>query len=235
MKRLLSLIFISTLIICCVLACTKENNMPDNTSFAIKMYEKYASRQDLTVAMIGNYSKGGDTYDALMLQALTDNAWDSLMAEFGIEPLDGFDQISSLTTTRVSCSGDIDDLESLAAAIADSIMGQIQGEVKSHVTYTSKTYLNGELLEDETTEDDESAILDTITASKLKNGLLSGIFNSLGMHVDDDLAEAAIKEGKTGYVVHLESRDRTIWLFFYDSQEGYDAIMQHVENTAANS
>lgn len=229
MKRLF---IISTIFLCCLAACAKDSQLPESTSAAKKMYEKYSDRQDLTVAMIGNYSKGGDTYDALMLQALTDEAWDSLMVEFGIDPRDGFDQITSLTSARLTSAGDIDNLKDLADAIVDSIMGQIHGEVQCHKTYINKTYEDGVLVEDESTEEDENFTLDTVIDGSLKNGLLSGILNSLGMHIDTDLVDAAIEEGMTGYVIHLESRDRTIWLFFYDSQEGYDAIMQHVDNTA---
>lgn len=225
MKRLL---FITSVLLCCMPACSKSDNLPNNTKAAMKMYEMYATRQDLNVVMIGDYSKGGNTYDALMLQAITDEVWDSLLAEFGIVLLEGFDQISSLTSTQVTTSSKIDNLEELVAALSDSIMDVIQSEVKYHTTRTKKVYAEGVLVKD-SSEEEANTIRDTINDNNLKKGLVSGIANSLGMHIDADIAQAAANEGKTGYVIHLESFNHTIWLFFYDSPEGYNAIMQHVE------
>ena len=230
MKRLL---FISTILLCCLPACSKDNNLPSRTSTAMKMYEKYSSRKDLNVAMIGNYCKEGNTYDALMLHALTDVAWDSLMAEFGIEYKEGFDQIKTLTSTRKTTASDIDDVEGLAGAMVDLIMEQVRGEMKCSKTLAKESHTDSVRRKSKTKKASNEEVLDTMAAVKLKNGLMSGIFNSLSLHIDEGTAQSANEEGKTGYVVHMESQERTIWLFFYDSDESYDAIMRHVKGGAA--
>lgn len=215
------------MLLCCLSACSQENILPNNTTSAMKMYEKYSGRQNLNVAMIGNYNKGGNTYNALMLHAMTDDVWDSLIAEFGIEPLEGFEQITSLTSTRLASSGEINDLHGLSEVIADSIIIQISNAIEDHKTHTKKTHVKNK-----TTGGDNNTNFDRTVASNLKKGIMSGIINSLNIHIDSDLAKTAFEEGMIGYVIHQEIQDRTIWLFFYDSQESYYSIMHHVENNS---
>ena len=54
----------------------------DELNKAKEIYKKYASRNDLTVALIGEY-KG---YNAVMLKAHTDEEWEFICKEFDIDP-----------------------------------------------------------------------------------------------------------------------------------------------------
>ena len=79
MKRIFFLLMIVAMT---ALSCKSSQVEPSDINKAKEIYKKYASRNDLTVALIGEY-KG---YNAVMLQAHTDEEWEFICNEFDIDP-----------------------------------------------------------------------------------------------------------------------------------------------------
>ena len=79
MKRIFLLLMIAAM---SVLSCKSSQVEPNDINKAKEIYKKYASRNDLTVALIGEY-KG---YNAVMLKAHTDEEWEFICKEFDIKP-----------------------------------------------------------------------------------------------------------------------------------------------------
>ena len=79
MKRIFLLLMIAAM---SLLSCKSSQVEPNDINKAKEIYKKYASRNDLTVALIGEY-KG---YNAVMLKAHTDEEWEFICKEFDIKP-----------------------------------------------------------------------------------------------------------------------------------------------------
>ena len=78
MKRIFWLLMIAVV----MLSCQRNEVESTYTTAAKEIYKKYALRENLTVALIGEY-KG---YNAVMLQAHTDEEWEFICKEFDIDP-----------------------------------------------------------------------------------------------------------------------------------------------------
>lgn len=78
MKRIFLLLMIAAV----MLSCEKNEMESPYTTAAKEIYNKYAPRENLTVALVGEY-KG---YNAVMLQAHTDEEWEFICKEFDIDP-----------------------------------------------------------------------------------------------------------------------------------------------------
>ena len=78
MKRIFLLLTMAVL----MLSCERNEMEIPYTTAAKEIYKKYAPRENLTVALVGEY-KG---YNAVMLQAHTDEEWEFICKEFDIDP-----------------------------------------------------------------------------------------------------------------------------------------------------
>lgn len=78
MKRIFLLLTMAAV----MLSCEKNEMESPYTTAAKEIYNKYAPRENLTVALLGEY-KG---YNAVMLQAHTDEEWQFICKEFDIDP-----------------------------------------------------------------------------------------------------------------------------------------------------
>ena len=78
MKRIFLLLTMAAV----MLSCKKNEVESSYTTAAKEIYKKYAPRENLTVALLGEY-KG---YNAVMLQAHTDEEWQFICKEFDIDP-----------------------------------------------------------------------------------------------------------------------------------------------------
>ena len=86
-----------------MLSCEKNEMESPYTTAAKEIYNKYAPRENLTVALLGEY-KG---YNAVMLQAHTDEEWQFICKEFDIYPEKKM-EITSDTTEKL-----FDDMDTL--------------------------------------------------------------------------------------------------------------------------
>ena len=78
MKRIFLLLTMAAV----MLSCEKNEMESPYTTAAKEIYNKYAPRENLTVALLGEY-KG---YNAVMFQAHTDEEWQFICKEFDIDP-----------------------------------------------------------------------------------------------------------------------------------------------------
>lgn len=87
MKRIFLLLMMAAV----MLSCEKNEMESPYTTAAKEIYNKYAPRENLTVALLGEY-KG---YNAVMLQAHTDKEWQFICKEFDLDPEKKMEEISS--------------------------------------------------------------------------------------------------------------------------------------------
>ena len=99
MKRIFLLLTMAAV----MLSCEKNEMESPYTTAAKEIYNKYAPRENLTVALLGEY-KG---YNAVMLQAHTDEEWQFICKEFDIDPKKKM-EITSDTTEKL-----FDDMDTL--------------------------------------------------------------------------------------------------------------------------
>lgn len=78
MKRIFLLLTMAAV----MLSCGRKEVETPYTTAAKEIYKKYAPQENLTVALLGEY-KG---YNAVMLQAHTDEEWQFICKEFDIDP-----------------------------------------------------------------------------------------------------------------------------------------------------
>ena len=81
MKKLLLI----TIVLLSVAACQRRVDMPETTSAAYDIYRMYADREDVTVAMVGDYTKDCASYNAVMLRARDSVVWRQLLEEFAMD------------------------------------------------------------------------------------------------------------------------------------------------------
>lgn len=222
------------LLLLLAVGCQREEELPEATSAAKEVYMQYVDRKDLTVALIGDY-KG---YNAVMLQAQDADGWLQLCEEFGVkkhvdaEALDST-KVSSLTTANFtidsSCSfgrigedGSIEIPGTLGEFLTDLLDSVVKAEmggrscgnspwdstlIDTSFTFThTQRWLNGELQEDSH---------DTIGGNGIplpKNRLF---------HI-------ATGHGNRGYIIHDDSDELTLWLFFYSTMDELSQIIDNI-------
>ena len=121
-----------------MLSCERKEVETPYTTATKEIYKKYAPRENLTVALVGEY-KG---YNAVMLQAHTDEEWQFICKEFDIDPkqkmettLDTKGQLFDDKDT-LQCEGLGDILKMVIEEAMDSL------EVEIRETADSSVYSN---------------------------------------------------------------------------------------------
>lgn len=192
--------FIITLAALLVFAsCQKKTENNCALSAAENIYNQYSTVDGLTVALIGNHLVKGDTINAVMLQADSYSIWTWLLDEFDIPQAPAPTvKVSSAAITYFhpdTIVGDMDDY-------FDEIMKGMFSDVPhwdGDITVTNhQSWVNGVKVAD-------STVVDTVS----------------GFAPTPKLMNAALGDKKNGYVVHSESEELTIWLFFYDNESQF--------------
>ena len=111
-----------------MLSCQRNEVESTYTTAAKEIYKKYALRENLTVALIGEY-KG---YNAVMLQAHTDEEWEFICKEFDIAPEKKNETASDTKEKKVD---DMDTLQfeglgDLLKIIIETALDSVEEEVK---------------------------------------------------------------------------------------------------------
>ena len=134
MKRIFLLLTMAAV----MLSCERKEVETPYTIAAKEIYKKYAPQENLTVALLGEY-KG---YNAVMLQAHTDEEWQFICKEFDIDPkkkmettLDTKGQLFDDKDT-LQCEGLGDILKMVIEEAMDSL------EVEIRETSDSSVYSN---------------------------------------------------------------------------------------------
>lgn len=218
MKRQFFFIF---LFVVCLAACQREEALPETTSAAKEIYRQYAGRKDLTVALIGDYNG----YNAVMLQAESKADWLRLCEEFDVKHNVNVDALdSSRVSSLKKVSGvrkitkDFDGVGSIGEAVRqmiDSVMAEA-----IHSGATSK-----------------SIVFDTtysvVHSEHYDNGLLvdsSTTVDNAPVQQPDKLMNTAHLHGNIGYLIHSDSDNLALWLFFYSSMEEFEQIINKISS-----
>ena len=134
MKRIFLLLTMAAV----MLSCERKEVETPYTIAAKEIYKKYAPQENLTVALLGEY-KG---YNAVMMQAHTDEEWQFICKEFDIDPkkkmettLDTKGQLFDDKDT-LQCEGLGDILKMVIEEAMDSL------EVEIRETSDSSVYSN---------------------------------------------------------------------------------------------
>ena len=214
------------LILLLLVACQRDEMLPEATSAAKEVYLQYADRKDLTVALIGDYQG----YNAVMLQAQTTEDWLQLCEEFDVRKhvdagaLDST-RVSSLTITSFN-TGNYNNIEDALSHLSDSSVR----EIVSHI-YDS---LSG--LEPTPYSQPYSIRIDTAYAITKRmhydHGVLidsSGASDTVvPKYLNKQLMKTTIKKGHTGYIIHDDSDALTLWLFFYSNESEKTQILNTI-------
>ena len=196
-----------------LVCCQREPALPSATSAAKDVYQLYAQREDLTVAMIGDYQG----YNAVMLQAPDAEEWLELCEEFGVgkhvdaAALDST-RVSSLTVGNVK-SRTVKDLQSLKELLGDD------SNILEHIQIDSLIRCN---------VDTAFSITHRMT---LDHGVLvdsSVSYSSSCPNERMTLMQSTIKNGHHGYIVHDDSKSLTLWLFFYNTEDEKNQILNTI-------
>lgn len=127
MKRIFLLLTMAVL----MLSCERNEMETPYTTAAKEIYKKYAPRENLTVALIGEY-KG---YNAVMLKAHTDEEWEFICKEFDIDPEKKKDIDDDLTKENKNLDlGDtlqFEGLGDLLKIIIETALDSVEEEVKA--------------------------------------------------------------------------------------------------------
>ncbi len=233
-------------------SCQKGNAQPGSHSAAQQIYQQYADIEGLTVALVENYATKGDTINAVMIQAQNPDAWLRLLSDFSgyqAQPPAPNAKTSYLSVARINADttlrsdtlrGDINEYfntkiqemvtEELlnekvqefmpSMSNCDSLLLNALKSVQTHfdtnivhfdtsfAMTNSQTWVNGQKVSDITTTADPAALI---------------------QH-NRHLINAALDGQENGYIVHAESDEMTLWLFFYSSQAQHDAILDRISN-----
>lgn len=217
MKRIL----FPLLLILLAVSCQREE-LPEATSAAKEIYLQYADRKDLTVAFIGDYQG----YNAVMLQAQTKEDWLRLCEEFGVQKHVDADALDTTRVTSITRSSIlIDNFEGTpgeaVTLLLDSLLKVAE---QSEMT-------DGRLV---ATRIDTIRIdtMPTVThRESYAQGVLVDSSTTVGedtIPVSDRLMQTAHNHGNIGYLIHDDSDNLTLWLFFYSNMEEFSQIIDNI-------
>ena len=214
------------LILLLLVACQRDEMLPEATSAAKEVYLQYADRKDLTVALIGDYQG----YNAVMLQAQTTEDWLQLCEEFGVKKhMDAYEldstKVSSLTIASFN-TGSYNNIEDMLSHLPDSSIR----EIVSHI-YDS---LNG--LDPTPYSQPYSIRIDTAYAITKRMHYDHGVLvdsssvpdTIVPKYLNKQLMNTTIEKGHTGYIIHDDSDALTLWLFFYSNENEKTQILNTI-------
>ena len=228
-------LLIATLLMasCCLASC-RHQALPEATAAAKAVYDHYADREGLTVALVGDYRTESGTYTAVMMQADDDSTWQRLLdeldfhyttatahAKFDSLPFDPVSVTSLSTGITTMSDSSRTALDSLPDSLKELILNTLGGkQVSGSFTITrSEAYRNDSLV---SSTADTTYGSDTAFMSHWKDKTW-GDRNSL--------IHTANANGDRGYIDYCDHDSRTLWLFFFKTQQQMQDILTHVVGT----
>lgn len=203
MKRTLLLVLIVLLS-----ACHHDKALPEATIAAQEVYERYADRQDLTVALIGDY-RG---YNAVMLKAQNAEGWLKLCEEMGVRPHEDAVALDSTRVRSIHKVSYTDDISRMPEEVRRKITDLIESDsVATHIRIDTVYGVHRRM------HYDHGVLVDSSTEEIT--------------HVEENFGEilpTAMAYGNCGYVIYYDSKQLAVWLFFYSSDEELERIMDNV-------
>ena len=247
MKNLFA--FLTVLTMMALASCTGHSGnteiLSESGNTALDLYYQYADRENLTVAYLGDFSLEGCKIDALMIQANDEEDWERLKNEFGMQSeVDSLrDSVDLEGEKKVSVGLEIDaDFVSELGLDTITDLGQVDEERFNRMTQIIADKMREVV--DATVADDSPVIIGDKSMS------LDEYLNTLAVAVANDLLNEVVEKNKAarqndaldssnmeagdstrrGYVSAADNNNRTIWLFFYNSQEECNNILTHIKN-----
>ena len=190
-------------------ACQREEILlPEATTAAQQLYQQYADRQDLTVALLGEY----EGYNAVMLQADDREGWHRLLDEFGVaesvvdeEP---GAKVSQATVQGVRVLNDGEGIGDLLAGLFDSL---VSVSIDSAYTiHSTAQYDHGTQVASSCDTTYGLPPVDTAAVAPLM--------------------QTALANGNRGYLCYTDSQHLALWVFFYSDSTSF----AHIVNTITN-
>ena len=235
MKNLFAFLIILTMT--ALASCTGHTESSlESGNAALDLYYQYADRENLTVAYLGDFSLEGCKIDALMIQANDEEDWEQLKNEFGMQS-----DADSLWDSSASPEGEKKvsvgleiDADFVSELGLDTItdLGQVDEERFNRLTQIIADKMREVV--DATVADDSPVIIGDKSMS------LDEYLNTLAVAVATDLLNEVVEKNKAarqngdttrrGYVSAADNNNRTIWLFFYNSQEECNNILMHIKD-----
>lgn len=197
MKRIFLLLMIAVV----MLSCQRNEVESTYTTAAKEIYKKYALRENLTVALIGEY-KG---YNAVMLQAHTDEEWEFICKEFDIDPEKKNETDSDTKEKKVD---DMDTLQfeglgDLLKIIIETALDSVEEEVKALAK-----------------EENDTSIYSNFDAKRKE--------------IKDKMAKDKLfGEDKQQRLCSYNVETRIIWVYYYNSLTELNRISKDMLDTAS--
>ena len=205
MRKLLSLLALSLLLA----SCHSRQPLPQSTSAAAEIYNLYAQREDLTVALIGNYHIGDNNFNAVMLQANDESQWDSLFRELrlpqNINPKEEANKTNAMVI-RVEA-----DSNTLAHASGSSLGAKLMQQI-------------GQIVDSLHLEEGNETEASASDGDPTSQDYTLEEFDSTKCN---PLLIASRNYGKTGYIILADIENFTLWLFFYSTEEELFSIIDY--------
>ena len=245
MKNLIA--FLTILTVMALASCSSHTeSSSESGNAALDLYYQYADRENLTVAYLGDFSLEGCKIDALMIQANDEEDWERLKNEFGMHS--EADSLGDSSTNpegekKVSVGLEID-ANFVSELGLDTItdLGQVDEERFNRLTQIIADKMREVV--NATVADDGPVIIGDKSMS------LDEYLNTLAVAVANDLLNEVVEKNKAvrqndtldssnmeasdstrrGYVSAADNNNRTIWLFFYNSQEECNNILTHIKD-----
>ena len=256
MKRIFLLLMIAAM---SVLSCKSSQVEPNDINKAKEIYKKYASRNDLTVALIGEY-KG---YNAVMLKAHTDEEWEFICKEFDIKPEKEINQefINKRTVVSKSdtSSKNMEDVENFIENIdthIDSLINDKEfrnrrttvflksdtsfGNIEDVENFIKDKNIDIDIDIDTLIDIDTSDfvmdcegikdILDKVLDTFIVEMMKDSIVNETFGN-DPEFLKKQLKEGEcNGKLTHTDYDNKTIWIYYYTTNEEFERISKDMSH-----
>lgn len=198
MKRALYLILIAALA-----ACQRPPRLSETLAAAGEVYNQFADREELTVALVGYQQPDGDTVTAVMIQAQSLEAWNALLLEQGLpQQTDSSARVSSAAVGYFHADTIRETMDSLAMRVSHDPALTIPLSSSSRTEVTRQRWVNGK------------KVMDTTIVT-----------NGLPQCRKPHLIETARNHGQKGYVMYTDGDGMTLWLFFYGNLHQYHFVM----------
>lgn len=243
MKNLFA--FLTILTMTALASCSSHTeSSSESGNAALDLYYQYADRVNLTVAYLGDFSLEGCKIDALMIQANDEEDWEQLKNEFGMQS-----DADSLWDSSASPEGEKKvsvgleiDADFVSELGLDTItdLGQVDERRFNRLTQIiadkMREVVNATVADDSPVIiGDKSMSLDeylNTLAVAVANDLLNEVVEKNKAARQNDTLDASNMEAgnstRRGYVSAADNNNRTIWLFFYNSQEECNNILMHI-------
>lgn len=216
MKRIFLLLTMAAV----MLSCEKNEMESPYTTAAKEIYNKYAPRENLTVALLGEY-KG---YNAVMLQAHTDEEWQFICKEFDLDPEKKMEEISS------DIKGNwFDDKDTITEVFIEKTL-DTKGQ-----WFDDKDTLQfeglGDLLKmvmEEALDSFEVEVKATADSSVYSH------FVDMKNEFESKMDKDQLFDGEQQRMCRFDVDTRTIWVYYYNSFSDLNRITQDLIDTAGN-